>query len=768
MHYSRAPWRAACRATLSVLALLAIAKLARAQLCTPSWTTDLLPQMSFIGVVDCAAYFDDGAGPALYVGGAIRGAGATPLTNIAKWNGVAWQSVGSGLNNTVWGLAVHNGTLVAVGQFTATGATPINRVAAWNGSSWQSLGSPTANGTMLCAAVFNNQLHVGGSFSSISGVSANNVARWTGAVWQALDIGMLGTVYSLQPFGGELIAGGIFTTAGGASAPSLAAWNGTSWRSIGGTNGQVRALTTFNSELIVGGLFSTAGGLSLNNIARWNGSNWFSLGVGVDDYVRALTVSNGALVVSGAFRQAGGLPAEYVARWNGASWQPDPAGVNGPVFALASHANDVCVAGAFTCSSAGPANSALLSQSGVYSTLAGGLDVGELTSNANALGVHGGRVHIGGLFTGVNGTPAIGVAVRGAEAAWTGYGAGLFYFTGMLGDYNGDLIAGGSCRYSGSSLVENIARWNGTTWMPFDAGLSVRASDLGPTVAIQFGSDLVVAGTFSDAAGLPATRNLAAWNGVSWHALGAGVTGAVNALTVLGNQLIVGGAISDAGGVSVNRIAAWDGISWSALGGGLTSGSVQGLAVYNNELYAAGSFQIPNSNNRYIARWDGTNWQAPGGSGANAVVSRLLPWKSVLVAGGSFITIGGVSARGIATWNGANWAAFPSNLFAPGATITNVSGLVKIDEGDSSESLYVLGFDVVSGATRYMLARWGCSPCPGDANGDRAVNESDLGILLQNWLQTVAPGTLGDVTGDSVVNESDLGVLLQNWQHTCP
>ncbi|MFO0839681.1 MAG: hypothetical protein U1D55_14285 [Phycisphaerae bacterium] len=55
-------------------------------------------------------------------------------------------------------------------------------------------------------------------------------------------------------------------------------------------------------------------------------------------------------------------------------------------------------------------------------------------------------------------------------------------------------------------------------------------------------------------------------------------------------------------------------------------------------------------------------------------------------------------------------------------------------------------------------------PCPGDLNGDRVVNESDLGILLASWLS--GPG--GDADGDLDTDESDLGILLANWLITCP
>ncbi len=56
------------------------------------------------------------------------------------------------------------------------------------------------------------------------------------------------------------------------------------------------------------------------------------------------------------------------------------------------------------------------------------------------------------------------------------------------------------------------------------------------------------------------------------------------------------------------------------------------------------------------------------------------------------------------------------------------------------------------------LAVYACS-CAGDLTGDCNVNESDLGVLLQNW--QAGPG--GDLNGDNLTNESDLGILLQSW-----
>jgi hypothetical protein len=53
---------------------------------------------------------------------------------------------------------------------------------------------------------------------------------------------------------------------------------------------------------------------------------------------------------------------------------------------------------------------------------------------------------------------------------------------------------------------------------------------------------------------------------------------------------------------------------------------------------------------------------------------------------------------------------------------------------------------------------------PGDANGDGAVNVSDLSLLAANYGKTSgATWAMGDFTGDGAVNVSDLSLLAANY-----
>lgn len=56
-------------------------------------------------------------------------------------------------------------------------------------------------------------------------------------------------------------------------------------------------------------------------------------------------------------------------------------------------------------------------------------------------------------------------------------------------------------------------------------------------------------------------------------------------------------------------------------------------------------------------------------------------------------------------------------------------------------------------------------PCPGDANGDNAVDLADLNLVLANFGSNTSNG---DVNGDGTVDLADLNLVLANFGTTCP
>src|SRR6185436_9831216 len=114
---------------------------------------------------------------------------------------------------------------------------------------------------------------------------------------------------------------------------------------------------------------------------------------------------------------------------------------------------------------------------------------------------------------------------------------------------------------------------------------------------------------FGEAGGI-AARCISAWNGTSWHTLGASGLGDINSpnvvphgLQVSGDSLYVAGAFSEAGGVPASNIARWDGQSWHALDSGLNRRALA-LTMHNGDVVVGGEFSIAGGRaSAYIARW---------------------------------------------------------------------------------------------------------------------------------------------------------------------
>ncbi len=83
---------------------------------------------------------------------------------IARWDGAAWHALGSGLNDTVYAIAVAGSNVYVGGSFTdAGGDANADHIARWDGSAWHALGSGL-NDAVYAIAVAGPDVYVGGEF----------------------------------------------------------------------------------------------------------------------------------------------------------------------------------------------------------------------------------------------------------------------------------------------------------------------------------------------------------------------------------------------------------------------------------------------------------------------------------------------------------------------------------------------------------------------------------------------------------------------------
>ena len=371
------------------------------------------------------------------------------------------------------------------------------------------------------------------------------------------------------------------------------------------------------------------------------------------------------------------------------------------------------------------------------------------------------------LGTGCTGPlPTVAAAVNGLGVHDDGTGPGLY--------------AAGNLLSAGGVPVNRIARWDGQAWSALGAGCN-QATQALCSHDDGSGRRLYVGGSFTSAASLPGTTAVARWDGTQWSAVGGGFTsGSVNVMIEFddgsGPRLFAGGTFTASGATPTRSIARWDGAAWTEVGGGFAGAvipvRVNALAAYDDgagvRLYAAGLFNMGGStplNN--IGRLGAAGWEDVGG-GTSGNVIRLAVFDDGtgpgLYAGGAFTSAGTTPAGQLARWDGA-WHDVGGGVAS--TTITTVSGLAVVDDGNG-ESLFVGGgFGSAGGLPVGNVARWGCGPavCYPDCNGDAALNLSDFGCFTTRF---ALGDPYADCNGDLVMNLADFGCFTTKFALGCP
>lgn len=192
-----------------------------------------------------------------------------------------------------------------------------------------------------------------------------------------------------------------------------------------------------------------------------------------------------------------------------------------------------------------------------------------------------------------------------------------------------------------------------TTWVALDSGVNSWVD----AITIQ-GSNVYVGGAFNST-NTESSSRIARWDGSAWHSLGNGVNGQVLGIATRDTNVYVVGDFDTAGGIRCQSIAKWNGTSWSSLGTGV-NGYINALCIRDSNIYIGGAFDTAGSvSARNVAKWNGTSWSALGG-GANKEVLCILRIDSNIFFGGKFDTLGTTIANNVGRWNGISWLSLGS------------------------------------------------------------------------------------------------------------
>lgn len=358
------------------------------------------------------------------------------------------------------------------------------------------------------------------------------------------------------------------------------------WDAVFGSPGASRRVYTLyihGDDLYAGGDFTEIGDIPANGLARWDGENWHTVDDGTCKSVNAMLIHDGKLYAGGSFESTADKYYSGIACWDGTRWNSMKGGVTEIMFCPSVQAIEV---------------------------------------------------------------------------------------------FQGDIYVGGGFKLAGGKVVRGIARWDGSDWYGLGGGLSDYGYyDYGTVFGLAADDDfLYVAGYFNSAGSVPA-GNIARWDGTQWVPMNTIIRPGVRTMKRIGSYLYIGGwfALPTNPGCA-NNIARWDGSRWDEMGGG-TNEMVLSICCTGPDVYVIGNFTAAgNVPAQGIAKWDGTGWTALGSGvdtrGWNFAVTATEAGE--VFAGGDFKTAGDVPSNRIARWN--NPVPFPSNPTPP-----NEAGNLPLD-----------------------------------------------------------------------------------------
>jgi hypothetical protein len=197
-----------------------------------------------------------------------------------------WQQIPGQFDANIRDATVHNGELFLVGDFTTVGniSVPYHLVK-FNGISYDTIPRPDFTIVVWAVRSFKSELYIAGHFDpGAVHLPSPCIAKYNGTSWVTASPGLTirgQEAYTLEIYKNKLFMSGVFDTINGDYCPGIAAWDGVKWHNPGGINfynglpGYALEMTIANDRLYLAGAFDSVGHkIKTKNMAVWNDSIW--------------------------------------------------------------------------------------------------------------------------------------------------------------------------------------------------------------------------------------------------------------------------------------------------------------------------------------------------------------------------------------------------------------------------------------------------------------------------------------------------------------
>ncbi|HWP56000.1 MAG TPA: hypothetical protein VN476_17850, partial [Pyrinomonadaceae bacterium] len=548
-------------------------------------------------VVNAAALQSDGK---IVIGGRFTTINGTTRNHIARINSdgtldASFLAAGSGINGDVFSLALQtDGKTLIGGFFTSVNGTARNGIARLNSdgtndASFLATGSGVNNSVFAVAVQSDDRVVIGGLFTNVNGIERNGAARLNpdgnlDMSFLAAGSGANAPLYAIAlQSDGKIVIGGAFTNFSGTARDGIERLNAngsvdTSFLVSGsGANNIVRCLALqSDGKILLGGAFTTVNGTVRTGIARLdNVGNLDNAGTGVarNDVTAVALQSDGRILIGGSFTTFSGTARNRIARLNSdgtldTTFLAAGAGANGDVSAVTLQGDGkILIGGNFTSVNGTARNRiARLNSDGTLDTafLAAGSGA---DSSVRKIAIQAdNRILVGGSFANINGTARNSVARLNADGSLdnsflaSGAGANGPVFTLAVQSDGKILIGGDFTSFNGTSR-NRFARLNSdgtldTTFLSTGTG----ANDQVLALALQSDGKVLIGGAFTSVNN--ATRNrLARLNtdgtlDTAFLANAAGANYSVRAIAVQSDGwIVIGGDFGNYNGAYRGNIA---------------------------------------------------------------------------------------------------------------------------------------------------------------------------------------------------------------------